>query len=289
MNKEQETTIVDDYKTGEYSMSNLGRKHGVSRYIIDKILTKNNIEKRKIEDIRRKYPVDETYFDSIDTWEKAYFLGLLYTDGSNSLKKNTVTLALQEKDKHILEDLNALLQPTKPILCKGEAKKESHQRQFALSICNYQISRNLEKWGVVPNKTFLLTWPDWMNEELYPAFILGLWDGDGSISSTLTFTGTEDMCLKLQKIIREKLNVFSTITHPNPERNNNIRRLVISRHLDKVVFLNWIYENAILFIKRKYERYQNLLQKDIKPRNLDIYEIGKESFSRKDKSRKPLL
>ena len=49
----------------------------------------------------RKYPIDEQFFDAIDSEEKAYFLGMLYADGTNSMKKTEVSLRLQEEDHEV--------------------------------------------------------------------------------------------------------------------------------------------------------------------------------------------
>ena len=75
---------------------------------------------------KRKYPVDEQFFDEIDSEEKAYFLGMLYADGTNSMKKTEVSLRLQEEDYEILTKLNNLLQPTKPLRPIIRDKKEKY-------------------------------------------------------------------------------------------------------------------------------------------------------------------
>lgn len=49
----------------------------------------------------RKYSLNESYFEKIDSEEKAYFLGFLFSDGSVS--KYSLNLSLAEVDKEILE------------------------------------------------------------------------------------------------------------------------------------------------------------------------------------------
>ena len=130
----------------------------------------------------KKYDIDENYFEKIDSPEKAYLLGLIYADGCNYTPTNTVTLCLQEQDKHILEDIKELLHYNAP-LKKIKPKKESHQISFVLTIHSKKISTDLTALGVMQNKTFKITFPD-INKDLFSHFIRGYFDGDGCISKT---------------------------------------------------------------------------------------------------------
>jgi len=56
----------------------------------------------------KRIEYDENYFATIDTEDKAYFLGLLASDGcvinNTTTHRFQVTLKLHTKDSHILED-----------------------------------------------------------------------------------------------------------------------------------------------------------------------------------------
>ncbi len=56
-----------------------------------------------------KYNIDEKWLDEIDTQDKAYFLGLMFSDGNVNSKSNGITLALMHSDKEILEKLSIIL------------------------------------------------------------------------------------------------------------------------------------------------------------------------------------
>ena len=79
--------------------------------------------------MKRKYDINEDYFNEIDTKEKAYFLGFLYADGYNhkcEIRKSSssVNLSLVEQDSYILELLLRQVSSDKPLqsikLSKGQ-------------------------------------------------------------------------------------------------------------------------------------------------------------------------
>ena len=94
--------MVNLYLTGEYSCHAIGKIHGTVGMSVWNVLKRHGV---KVNKTNRKYTLDESYFDQIDTEEKAYFLGLLYADGCNYEKKNTISIGLQDKDILILENL----------------------------------------------------------------------------------------------------------------------------------------------------------------------------------------
>ena len=68
------------YLEENISSSRIAKIFGVKRHQINYILTKNGIAKT-VSEARRKYKINEHYFDTIDTPNKAYVLGFLYADG----------------------------------------------------------------------------------------------------------------------------------------------------------------------------------------------------------------
>lgn len=62
-----------------------------------------------------KYNYNDTFFDSIDTPDKAYILGLLYADGSITQDLGRTTISLQEHDVDVLEKINDLIESDKAL------------------------------------------------------------------------------------------------------------------------------------------------------------------------------
>ena len=97
---EEEMKIVDMYVNQKLSTVKIGQYYNCYHKVIAKVLEKHNIQ--RVGNGKRKYNLDEHYFDKIDTPNKAYILGLLFADGNNSLVKSTIRISLQESDKDIL-------------------------------------------------------------------------------------------------------------------------------------------------------------------------------------------
>lgn len=215
----------------------------------------------------RKYPVDEHFFDVIDTEEKAYFLGILYADGTNSLKKCEIKLSLQEDDYEILEKLNKLFQPTKPILI-GKGKREPNRKeQYRLIINSKILSYRLNDLGVVPNKTFKVTYPEWMPDHLHRHFIRGYFDGDGCVTFNkanqyliLGLTGTENMMLGIQNILIQQAGFNKVkLSTRFPERHNNTRSLSYSGNGNARKLYKFLYNDTTIYMVRKKNKFDKHL------------------------------
>ena len=125
---------------------------------------------------RNKY--NENYFEKIDTEDKAYFLGLIFADGSVVYNPNRyryqLSLKLHPKDKHILISL------IKHIEGEMNVWEDSKRNICQISLSGKKIINDLIKLGVTPNKTFTLNYPK-INENLEKHFLRGYFDGDGCI------------------------------------------------------------------------------------------------------------
>lgn len=214
-----------------------------------KILT-NKTNKR-----RRIYPLNESFFDIIDTEEKAYFLGFLYADGCNHIAKGCVSLSLQEKDKEILEKLSKLLQPSKPLhKYKNNTGFETKQSQYKLVISSRHISEKLVSLGCMGAKTMILKFPteEQLPKKLHRHFIRGYFDGDGCVESNgASLMGTLDFCKYLKDLVKEnlKINFYLRLKKKYPTTE------ICLKCKSARIFLKWIYNDSNIFLKRKYEKY----------------------------------
>jgi DNA-binding transcriptional regulator WhiA len=155
----------------------------------------------------RKYYVDENYFDHIDNAEKAYIIGLLWSDGCNKTDRGCISLKLQDTDKHILENIKKLMGSNQPLYFSPR-KKDSHHDTYSLEISSVKLSKRLEELGMIANKSLSLEFPKWLDESLYSSFILGLIDGDGCISKnnySVSLVGTSYLLEEIKKIFNDVL------------------------------------------------------------------------------------
>lgn len=228
--------IFDLYKSGK-SSTYISNELGLSQYIILKCLKDNNIERRS-----RTNNVNENYFSSIDTQEKAYLLGYLFADSCvryNTIKRYYgVILKIHEKDIHILEFMK------KEMGCDNSTfKKEKGSNCTSLTISSKKIAEDLIKLGCTTKKSLTLKFPN-IESKYYNSFIHGYFDGDGSI-----YTFKNQIHFKL-------LGTYSFLTS-------------ISKYFEKYGILYRVekYPNSNIyqyrvFSKKSIEKIYNILYKD---------------------------
>ena len=118
LTKEQKKLVIDTYLKEPISLEQLAKKTKVSYPKVLEIIHENNLPLYTRSEIFSPY-LKEDFFSTIDTEEKAYFLGLILTDGCIYTKSDTceslVALTLKDTDKYILEKFKNLLHSNKEI------------------------------------------------------------------------------------------------------------------------------------------------------------------------------
>ena len=252
----EKTELFAKYETGKYTGADLAKEYPITLTAINGLLRRNGYKSKSQSELQRKYSINENFFDVIDTEEKAYFLGFLYADGYNNTDRNSVALSLKEDDKEILEKLNNLLQPKKP-LQYVKIKTTNSSNQYRLVIANNHISQKLVELGCDKAKTYSLIFPSEKQVPKYLVrhFVRGYFDGDGWVGKkAICIVSTLNFCNSLAEILNQELNVNSYIRVRHPERNNNIRMLELSKKAARL-FLSWIYRDSNIHLERKYNRY----------------------------------
>ena len=115
LNHQEKSDLFMMYETGNYTAVELSQLFPITNVAISALLKRNGYQAKSQSELQRKYPIQEIFFDDINTEEKAYILGLLYADGWNQTERNSVSLSLKEADKEILDKVTSLIQPTKPL------------------------------------------------------------------------------------------------------------------------------------------------------------------------------
>lgn len=252
--------INELYKSG-LSTVKIATLYGVTHKTITKILDKMGVKRRN--NGLRKYKLNETYFDKIDTPNKAYILGFLYADGSNSEKKCTISMSLQEEDGYILEKIRREIGSEKPLEFLDYSNKHdggyNYKNQYRLLMFSRHMCDALKDKGVVPNKSLILKWPTFLRDDLYSHFLRGYIDGDGYIQPhkwehCVGFISTYDFCRQAQIYIENKLDIKCRLN--DAPCHNGVTTYLYIRYKDQVKqFLDYIYQDAELYLERKYNTY----------------------------------
>ena len=197
-------------------------------------------------------------FETIDTEEKAYWLGFLYADGSVGSKDNRIELGLAEKDlKHIekFRDFTGIM---------NKISYRSQTKSYRYSFKSIPCKTDLIRQGCVPKKSLILKFPteEQVPKNLIRHFIRGYFDGDGWFTNTeecfqVGIIGTEDFIkgfLDSIEIQNKNNKIFDV------HRENGAKRYVFGAYQDVLNFLNWIYEDSNVYLDRKYEHYLDFIQ-----------------------------
>lgn len=227
----------------------------------------------------RRYKIhNENFFEEIDSFEKAYWLGFLFADGYNNEKDGRVIISLQKKDMKFLEKLRAVFYKNRPLYFIEQ------NRAYSLTINSRKVSYDLGRLGCIQNKSLKLSFPQNLSSELLSHFIRGYLDGDGCISfmdkkhktPQVQICSSNLFCKQLQYIILEKIGIrFNIFT----QKDKRWSICYIGGTKKVLSFLDWVYSDAREFLPRKYKKYLEikLLRERIKRKNDYI------SFSKKYK------
>ena len=207
------------------------------------------------------YKLDVTVFDSIDTEEKAYWLGFMFADGYVS-KRYTVSLTLKESDRSHVERFARFFNIRKIHIGEGITKLNNKKYKYCRwSIQNKHLHDTLYSLGCVQNKSLILKFPTkkiFKDQELIYDFIRGYVDGDGCLwiskqdIFTLEIMGTAEFLKELQSYFPDKF----TFGHKDKRRpNSNTYRLIACSQNAKEV-TNKLYKNATIYLARKYLKYK---------------------------------
>lgn len=264
--QEQKDKIVKLYIDGN-SCTTIAKKYTCSHHVILDILEQQGIP-RDAKRFHRKYQLNEHYFDVIDTPNKAYILGLLHADGCNKMDKGTISIALQESDKDLLETIRLEIESEKPLRFIDNSNKHTfgytYENMYELQMFSVHMCEQLADKGIVPNKSLVIGFPEWLDDNLISHYVRGVFDGDGTITQTIVnennkptyaaIVGTDLFCQSLKVICNEILNINPSIY--DSSCHNGITKVISFTGKQKSkIFLDWIYQDAEIFLQRKYDRY----------------------------------
>ena len=246
--------LAFEFQTTDISLTQMGNREKVDRRTLSKHFKELGI---KIINKQNRSKFNEHIFDSIDTEEKAYWLGFIFADGtinSSPIREGVKNiygfeLSLGIKDLKHLEKFKKFIGYNKDLLI------DNNRCRF--SIANKHFWTTLNNLGCTPNKSLTLKFPD-ISENLVKHFIRGYFDGDGCITRYVhihtvtpraTVLGTMDMLNNIIKYsdttvsLKHDKRHSKEIFHLDWDKENSIK------------FINYIYNNSTIYLDRKYKLY----------------------------------
>lgn len=255
--QQQTEEIVSRYKNGE-SMKSIGESFQVSRTVITRILAENGISGQRNQ---HKYRADYRKFQNIDSAEKAYWLGFIAADGCNYEREMnaTVLINISRVDRGHLEKFKEFMNSNVEIQDHIQTAGFSNNSEMS-KICfnSKDMSHDLTAAGVPPRKSLILE-PPKIKEQYFLPYILGYFDGDGSIFETkqglwgINIEGTKEILTWINDI----LNISSKLEKRNEDDKNNyyIRCGGTNKPYE---IMKQLYESVKVHLDRKYEVFKNL-------------------------------
>lgn len=130
---------------------------------------------------KRKHGVNDDFFSDY-TLENCYYAGFIAADGNINKNRNKLTICLSGKDKPFLEKFsNTIKSEYKITECLSKGKHQS----VSITVTSEKLCNDLGKnFNIFPQKSLTITPPKIDDKSLLDAFILGLLDGDGTVSFT---------------------------------------------------------------------------------------------------------
>ena len=244
---------VEEVKTRYLNRESVNEIHhtmGICCEKINRILDELGVV--RISASQRHNPnIDESYFENIDTGDKAYWLGWLLTDGC--IEGNSISISLQERDKYILDIFS------KDIGVENKVKP-FNKSYYRLYFCSKKMVSDLAKYGIVKNKTFSVVLPD-IEDKYIADFLRGCFDGDGGFSVLnsrgkteieLSFCGNINTVSKFNELLSKQCG----LAEKNVTKNNSIFRVRWSNKDEVLKICEFFYGGLSSHkLDRKYEKF----------------------------------
>lgn len=261
---ETKNKIIEAYKNN-MSLREIEKEFKVLRATVSKFLEEQNIKKIKGNHYR-KYFHDFDFFENIDTEEKAYWLGFMFADGyivnhENRYGEDSFGLTLAEDSLDSIEKFKKSLHATNPILYDNS--KSIGQPLAKIVLTSQKTVNDLIDKGCVKQKSLILQPPKKVPEKLLSHFIRGFFDGDGSLmkynynnypSYQIEFTTTYEMAIWLR-------DIFGKGDVHKEKRRDFTWYYSIGGNRQVLDICHYMYDEATIWMNRKYARYQELLAK----------------------------
>ena len=246
-------TLYEIYNLPIYKIAML---YGVSDATMRTYLKNNNVDLKGHKVGKNS---SNNYFETIDTVDKAYFLGLIVADGSimdygknKGYEKKVLALELTESDEYIIKKFMEYSNINTKIYHNNSTR--------SIKVNSSKLYDDLINLKVYPNKSYIGTsFPD-IPKELYSHFIRGYFDGDGIANKHgyIGFCGSLDLLTNIKDILISELHINNVKISYN--KSNGIYYVQWSAKENCKTLFNYLYQDKNdLYLVRKYEKLYKAL------------------------------
>lgn len=267
--KETEQFVIQTYKQRPMTYDECAKLCSLSYSSIFKILKRNHIKPYSRAQLFSP-DFKENYFSEINTEDKAYFLGLIMTDGCISTTSATkfVAIELKSYDSYILQ---------KFLDCVGSTRKLTRDKRcdcMTATVSSKKVVADLKKYGCAEHSSLTQQFPKNVPENMMRHFVRGLIDGDGSLGYyTVTVKGrvrnnhykSVRMCSGNYQFLKDMMTYMQNTLGLNLDYNaiqrekENLYSFKYSNKHDVSIILHWLYDDATIYLTRKKEICDKIL------------------------------
>ena len=210
-----------------------------------------NYEKRT----KRKF--NRSIFHSLDTEEKAYWLGFILADGYINEDKNFLRIKLMQADENHLQKFCTFIEEPDDIIKHdtGGAYTKDNPCSF-IEFDSKELIEDLKQYNLRQNKSGQEKPLNMPTEKMELAYLRGMIDGDGHIENGyFKYVGSLESCQYMK-------NKFSKWYDFNPNNkyiyeHGTIFSFEIRSKKINDIFKNKIYKDATIYLNRKYQIVQS--------------------------------
>jgi len=264
LTSQQVLEICSKYISG-VSSSKLAVRFDVGSDSIRYRLHRAGIRIRTSGESNRRYSCNYTFFDTVDTEPKAYWLGFIAADGCvMDSPRYIMTISLSSRDKCHLIRLKEALESNHNIRNYHGYRDSAMDR---LVINSKNLVDDLIKHGIHPRKTHTLEWPNFLSDELLRHYLRGYMDGDGGLyihkskknghndSSFFSVASNEHFLLGCQGFLIKKCSLGRTKLQEG--KSTFVLRYGGNRQVKRIFDL--LYDRATIWLPRKRDKIEGHL------------------------------
>jgi hypothetical protein len=240
----------------------IAKKYNISyEFLLEDL---NNI--RHYKTVKSKYSCDHHFF-SRDNEQSFYWAGFIAADGcvhKRSHDSKQLIISLSEKDIAHLQLFKSHINFDGPISSSITRHSLNNPKwhdsnKNTISISSMQIFDDMKRFDIVPAKTHIYTFPQWLaDHKLVNHFMRGYVDGDGSFYADskrgrvcFELRGTYEFLHTYRDVLEAGAGIKSKVHVTTPDSTSKIKYSG-KKLMPQIV--DFLYRDATIYLERKRQK-----------------------------------